>query len=260
MNKDALCRAFCADVDVNAVPIGFVVRTPFTRPDGDFVSFYIREDRATGQCRLEDDGSTIAFLEANGLDLDLDSRRELLADLLREYDCVYDEDEVLIHTRPMSERDIPRASLQFSALILRLQDLLFATPRRVFRHFRDDLGDLIEAHFSSGFTVERNGQLSEDAADYVADFVIRRAGGSALAVFAGSSEMRALEALLFWRETRERALTNVRSMIVLERPKPQNIKDRTLSRVLNSGLILATYEHEQASLVQKIRDTIGMVH
>lgn len=260
MNKDALCRAFCADVDVNPVPIGLAIRTPFTRPDGDFVSFYVRKDDLTGQVRLEDDGGTIAFLEANGIDLDSETRREVLVSLLEEYGSYFDEEEVLIYTRYITEQDLPRASLSFAALMLRLYDILFLSSKRVYRSFKDDLGKLIKDNFSAEYTIEEDRYLNDNSRDYIADFIVRAPSGNSLAVFAANSELKALEALLFWRETRERSLSNLNSMIVLERSKPQAIKERTLSRVFNSGLIVATYENEQTSLVDKMRETIGTVH
>lgn len=256
MNKDALCRAFCADVDVQSVPVGLAVRTPFTRPDGDFLAFYVRKNAVTGQVRLEDDGGTIAFLESHGVDLDTDSRRELFVALLNEFAAHYDEGEVLIHTPEMREEELGPRALAFAEMMLRLYDMLFTSAKRVSRSFKEDLGKLIEHTFQSGHTIEAEAYFNEDMRDYVADYIIRAPGGGALAVFAGTSDVKALEALLFWREMRERRVAGVKAMLVLERPKPPAIKDRTLSRVHNSGLILGSYENEHAALSSKMIDTL----
>lgn len=257
MNKDALCRAFCSDIHVNRVPVGLAVRTPFTRPDGDFLAFYIRQAPETGMMRLEDDGATIAFLESHGVDLDTSTRRALLDSLLGQYRATYDEDEFLIHTDFMQESEIAPRALAFSEMMLRVYDLLFTAASRVARTFKEDLGKLIEATFQQGHVIEADAYFNAEMKDYVADYIVRAPGGGALAIYAGSSDIKALEALLFWREMRDRGVEGVKGMLVLERPKHPLIKDRTLSRVHNSGLILGSYENEQPALAAKMRLTLA---
>jgi Domain of unknown function DUF1828 len=48
------------------------------------------------QFRLKDDGQTIGFLDTSGVDLDTETRMQALADLLREHDAFYDQEEVYI--------------------------------------------------------------------------------------------------------------------------------------------------------------------
>ena len=256
MNHEALCKAFCADVNIYSVPMGLAVRTPFTRPDGDFLSFYVRKYLPTGEFRLEDDGATIAFLEAQGVDLDTESRRELFTGLLSEYHAQYDEKEVLIHSDRLREEELAPKSLVFVEMMLRIYDLLFLTSKRVTRSFKDDLGKLISETFMKGHIIEQDAFFSESTKDYIADYIIRDTNGKSLAVFAGNSDLKALEAILFSREMRERKITNINAMIVLETPKPQAIKNRTLSRVQNSGLILGTYENEHEALADKMERTL----
>lgn len=40
MIREALCEAFCTDLLVTPVPIGFAVRTPHIKADGDYSAFY----------------------------------------------------------------------------------------------------------------------------------------------------------------------------------------------------------------------------
>ena len=62
--KEDLCRAFCDEI-AKEIPVGLAVSTPFRRSDGDAVSFYvIQNSTVPGLARLEDDGQTIAYLEA----------------------------------------------------------------------------------------------------------------------------------------------------------------------------------------------------
>lgn len=129
--RDAdFCAAFCEKIALRRVPIGYVFCTPFRRPDGDAIALYVRGND-TGQFRLEDDGQTVGFIETSGVDLESDSRFEALTDLLKEYDAQLDEHEWLIHTAYMDETDVPAAAVRFSALLLRLYDLLLLSSARV---------------------------------------------------------------------------------------------------------------------------------
>ena len=100
MDTNDICKAFCQPLTLHAVPIGYALRTPFRRPDGDPIGIYLRREDSLidERFRLEDDGQTIGFLETSGLDLDSDSRRDALAEMLKEHDARYDEDEVVIHS------------------------------------------------------------------------------------------------------------------------------------------------------------------
>ena len=40
MNKSDLCAAFCDQIGVTEVPIGYAVKTPFRRNDGDAIAVY----------------------------------------------------------------------------------------------------------------------------------------------------------------------------------------------------------------------------
>ena len=128
MMKEDICRAFCNEVHVKDVPIGLAVSTPFRRSDGDAVAFYVvRTDTAPGIARLEDDGQTMPYLEACGVDFETSTRRKAFEELLAEYGAEHDEDENVIRTSNMREEEIPRAALTFAALLLRLYDFLLLT-------------------------------------------------------------------------------------------------------------------------------------
>lgn len=121
MKKDDICAAFCEPMDLCEVPIGYAIKTPFRRPDGDSVAVYLRRNPQNQyEYRVEDDGETIAFLEANGADLDSDTRFEALVSMLKEYDGFYSETESLIHTRFVPELSVPSLAVSFVALILRV--------------------------------------------------------------------------------------------------------------------------------------------
>ena len=146
MNSEDFCRAFCALLALREVPIGYVLRTPFRRSDGDPIAVYFRKAE-DGTIRLEDDGQTMGRLEAGGVDFDSETRFETLTDLLKEYDAYYDERESILHTEYMSADDAPWAAVQFSGLLLRVEDLSFLASDRVRSTFKDDLISLVERQF-----------------------------------------------------------------------------------------------------------------
>ena len=47
MNADDICKAFCRSVALQAVPVGYALRTPFMGPDGDPLTIYLRRDEST---------------------------------------------------------------------------------------------------------------------------------------------------------------------------------------------------------------------
>lgn len=255
MNESAFCEAFCERLALREVPIGRVLKTPFRRPDSDPIDIYMRR-ASDGTYRLEDDGQTIGFLEAGGIDFDSDARFEVLAELLREYGAFLDEDELLIHTDYLQEERLPGASVKFSALLLRVYDLLLLTPSRVRSTFRDDLIDMVRRQFGPQAAIELNRPVQDSMKDYLVDIIVRSPDGRALAIFAATSELKALEALLFWKEYRDQDVANLRAMLVVETAKPRDIKERTFSRVMNSGLILAAMDGEEIQIGRKMKESL----
>jgi Domain of unknown function DUF1828 len=254
--KDAdFCAAFCDTIALRPVPIGYVFKTPFRRPDGDAIALYVRGNSA-GEFRLEDDGQTIGFLETSGVDLDSETRFEAFSDLLKEYDSQFDENECVVHSEWMAEADIPSSAVRFSALLLRIYDLLLLSANRVRSTFKDDLIALVQQQFGPDARIDLNEPLQASMKDYIVDIIVRSPDGRSLAIFAATSELKALEALLFWREARTQNVDTVRSMLVLESAKPAEIKTRTLSRVMNSGIALASMDGEELAIRQKMAENL----
>jgi len=96
--KEDLCKAFCNEISIKEVPIGLAVSTPFRRSDGDAITFYVvRNTTLPGIAHLEDDGETMPYLEACGVDFETQTRKKAFDMLLSEYGAEYDEDENVIH-------------------------------------------------------------------------------------------------------------------------------------------------------------------
>ena len=255
MKAEDFCAAMCEGLAFNEVPIGYVLRAPFSRPDGDGIAVYIRR-LTDGIFQIEDDGLTVAYLEAAGFNLDSDSRFSALAELLAEYSAFYDENEAVLHTAAMPESEVAKASVSFIALMLRVNDLLLLAADRVKSTFRDDLIQLVENQFGQSAIIELETPLNDAMKDYEIDILVRSRDNRNLAIYAATSESRALEALLFAREYRDRGIRNTRAMLVVETSKPRVINQRTYSRVLNSSLLLASMDGDRIAIANKMTENL----
>ena len=126
--KDALCKAFCAAITMRSVPGGYAVETPYENSDGDPLLLYYVRDSAARSWRIEDDGTQVPLLEANGVDIRGESRGEALGLLLTEYGATFDPDTRTVRTGYMPEAELGASSIKFVALWLRLQDLALLSP------------------------------------------------------------------------------------------------------------------------------------
>jgi hypothetical protein len=261
MKLKAFCEAFCAGMALTEVPIGYAVRTPFKMSDGDPVGMYLRRlDGQSGIYRIEDDGLTAAALEEAGIDLDNDARFQELQKLLVEYDCQYDDEQILLHTEYVEEGRLPAVFFKFCSLLLRIQDLALLASERVRKTFLSDLQDLVERHFSLTTDVQFMAQVDSALKDYVADIVMKKPDGNCLALFAGTSEVKALESLLLANKLREEKRHGIRSMLVVESAKPKQIKERTFSRIINSDVLLASMDGMESAITAKIAECLALSH
>jgi len=226
--KELLCQAFCAALNVRPVPAGFAVETPYANADGDpLLLYYIKG--VPGEWRIEDDGTQVPFLEANGVDLTGKARGKALDFLLTEYGAYFDSEERLIHTTFLPEKEIGEASIKFVALLLRLQDLALLSPQIVRSTFREDVIKAIKETFGPGVNVEESVPISDELAAYHADCVLSSPSPTIppLAVYLGVSEERALQALVLKMELEKYRHRASRVVLILERAKENPLREST---------------------------------
>lgn len=240
------------------VPMGYVIRTPFKGDDGDALALYLRRDPSNPTLyRLEDDGGTVAALQEYGVALDNEQRAAEFNRLLDEHGCLFDEEEYVIHTEYAEEKKTPAMFLKFMSLMMRVTDLRMLSRDRVRETFKADLQDFIEELFSGTAKVERDASPSSDLKDYVADVVVS-AAETKLAIYAGTTEVKALEALVLWQELARQGIGGIVPVVILETSKPQQIKARTLSRIMNSEVTLASMDGSKWDVSQKLRQQAGI--
>jgi hypothetical protein len=257
MMKEDICRAFCNEIAVKEVPVGLVIGTPFRRSDGDAIAFYVvRADTAPGIARLEDDGQTMPYLEACGVDFETTTRQKALDAMLNESGAEYDETENVIRTPNMREDEIPRAALRFSALLLRLYDFLLLTQEHVESTFKEDATKKIKEAVGTRATVRENAYVSDKLTEVTPDIVITAEGRDPVAVFLSQSATRVHEAIFLQMAALYEAKEPLSVVALLE---TEGTLTRDMHRRARNRLAAVTsWEGDQIAAIQRIeREAIG---
>src|SRR5476651_1930187 len=128
--KDALCKAFCANLSVTKVPVGFAISHQSWEFGGDAICLYLVGPDSDGLWKIQDDGTTVPYVEASGADLDLPIRAEAFHALLAEFGATYDDENTEISTSLLKEEEIPLVAVRFFGLIMRVQDMALNSRER----------------------------------------------------------------------------------------------------------------------------------
>jgi len=256
--KEALCDAFCREISVRRVGAGLAISTPFNGPNGEPIGFYVLPvGEESAAFRLEDDGTTIPMLEANGIDFTIETRGEAFRELLVEHGASYDPESCVLMTPSMSEDSIPAAALRFSAMLLRVQDFLLLTPERVMNTFRQDAAKAIKDSIGSRAQIYENAVVSKGLAEFPADMVIRAAHREPVAVFFGVSEQRISEAVMLQMSANYEARVPVSVVGILEHE--HSLSGRNRQRAANRLAALTYFRNDEIATVQRLeREVFGV--
>lgn len=262
--KEALCQAFCGDLKLTDVPAGYAVTTTFRRDDGDAVAFYLVRDKTRpGIYRIEDDGTTIPFLEASGVEFATDTRSEGFQALLDGHQVEFDEDEMLLHTDSMTEHDLPRAAMRFLSFMLRINDFLLLTKDKVASTFKEDAANRILERMEGKAVVDQDKPVSDALSDTIPDMVIRSQGRTPVAVFFGSSAQRVNDAIFLQMQVLYEVREPVQVIALLER---ENVINHDLRRrAANRLAAVPIYRGDETTSINRIErealgSTLGTVH
>jgi hypothetical protein len=182
-----------------------------------------------GMARLEDDGAQVALLEASGVPLDRKGARyEAFCELLSQHDATYDDDAGVIRTDDMPSDAIASASVKFTALMLRVQDLALLTVERVKQSWRDDAMRDLHAKFDSVANVDEGAVVSAKVSSIPADVVIRSPGDAPpVAIILGTSNAKGLMALVLKMELEKYQGQNFPVILLVERAKDNPLAEGT---------------------------------
>lgn len=255
--KEALCEAFCGDLKLTDVPVGYAVTTTFRRDDGDSVVFYlVRDSTRPGVFRIEDDGTTIPFLEAAGVEFATDTRSDAFAALLDGHGIEFDEDEMLLHTPSMSEDDLPHAAMRFLSFMLRINDFLLLTKDKVASTFKEDAAARILERLEGKAEIRQDVPVSPQLSDTLPDMVIRGAGRAPVALFFGTSAQRVNDAIFLQMQALYETREPVQVIALLER---ENVIGHDLRRrAANRLAAVPIYRGDEPTAINRIeREALG---
>lgn len=258
--KEEICRAFCDEIVVTEVPVGLAVSTPFRRADGDAIGFYvIRNATLPGLARLEDDGQTMPYLEACGVDFETQTRRKAFDLLLNEYGAEYDEQQNVIQTPNMREEELPRAALRFVALLLRLFDFLLLTQEHVESTFKEDAAKRIALTIGTRATIKEGEPVSENLTEVIPDMVLLAPDRVPVAVFLSQSPSRVHEAIFLHMAALYEAKEPLSVVALLE--TESTLSHEMHRRARNRLATVTSWEGDETAAVQRIeREVLGTMH
>ncbi len=252
-----LCRAFCNEISIKEVPAGLAVSTPFRRSDGDAVAFYVVYDSVLpGLVRLEDDGETMPYLEACGVDFETQTRMRALQDLLTEHGAEYDEVEATIHTSNMRQEEIPQAALRFVALLLRLPDFLLLREEHVESTFKEDAAKRIKERIGARAKIREGEIVSHSLTEIAPDMILRADDRDPVAVFFAQSSPRVYDAIILQMAALYEAREPLSVIALLE---AENSISREMQKRASNRLTAVTFwKGDEIASVQRIeREVVG---
>jgi hypothetical protein len=255
--KEELCRAFCNEISVKEVPVGLAVSTTFRRSDGDTVGFYVVRDKTLpGLARLEDDGQTIPYLEACGVDFETVTRRKAFDAILAEHAAEYDEEEAVIRTGNMKQEDVPAAALRFVALLLRMTDFLLLREEHVESTFKEDAAKRIRDTIGSRARIDEGALVSSKLTEIVPDMVIRAESRDPVAVFLAQSANRVYDAIILQMASLYEAKEPLSVVALLE--AESTVSREMYKRASNRLSAVTFWKGDEAASVQRIeREALG---
>lgn len=254
--KDLLCKAFCASLDVRTVPVGYVVRTPYDNADGDpLLVYFVREGRSW---RLEDDGTQVPWLEANGVDIGGKSRAAAFSSLLTEYGATFDYDRRTLASEPLDEDEVGAAAVRFVGLLLRLQDLALLSPQTVRNTWREDALAALHIAFDGVAALSESASLSPDMKGYDADIVVQPPSGPPMAIYLGTSEEKALQAIIAKMEAEKYRGIAAKVALMVEKSKSNPVKEATYSLAMARLDTVVSFREAKEDTMQRLGQVVGV--
>lgn len=255
--KAELCRAFCDEIRVKDVPAGLAVSLAFRRADGDAIGFYIiRNKTEPGLVHLEDDGTTIPYLEACGVDFATQTRAKALKDILDQYGAYFDDSEAVVRTYDVPEPEISKIAIGFAALLLRLSDFLLLSQDHTASAFRDDAIGRIREALAERATIAENELIDATLSDVRPDLVIRAPNRDPVAVFIAQSAQRVNDAIFLQMAALYEARIPVSVVALLQ--KSSTITGALSQRANNRLAAVPVFENDEGPSIQRIvREALG---
>lgn len=194
--RDDLCKAFCGSLTVNPVPAGFAVGTGHDNGDGDHIGFYVIGPSKSGTYHIQDDGLTIAYIEAAGADLENKARKQMLSELRDQYAVIFDKHSGELKSRDVRADEVASEALRFMAFMLRVQDLVMTSTERAVSTFKEDASLMLRELIGDRAEIKEHYALNDQLKEFPADLAILAPNRVPVALFFGITDLHVMEALL----------------------------------------------------------------
>ncbi|MCF7747353.1 DUF1828 domain-containing protein [Sulfitobacter sp. M39] len=248
--QKTICTAFCEGLSIREIPLGYAIKTPFSWLHGE--PLVVFAEKGDGLFRMRDGGDTLALLEDVAGDLTTETKMDAMRQLAIEHGINFDEDNSLFLSNWSEEAHLGDAAVRFMSFLNRIQDLALLSRERVTNAFREELTEAIKERFGSRFHVGEREALSHEHKEYTADIIIRDANIQA-AIYAATSEVNVLEALLTEQVFRNDPQLKTVPVVVFEDFMHSKVKPRTRRRALNSsGIEIADWAGGADDVLTKI--------
>jgi hypothetical protein len=250
--KAHLCRAFCTDVTVEAVPAGLAISGRFLDQSGDPITAYVVRDR--GAPFLADRGDFLGELEARGVPVTEGTRSEFLERVLAPARAFVDPDTLEIRTPPLDQEPNADVILEFLVALVRAYDVGFWSRERVRSTFFDDVADAVSRELGDRADVRRDTAPSRNLSEFPADIMLfPRKKGKRLAVFLASSTSRVDEALLLWLAAKEQNDLELKVAAVIESAEAVPLSGRKVLRALNRIDAILNWRDDESAAITRLQ-------
>jgi hypothetical protein len=255
MARDEICRAFCESLSVREIANGLAIGTSYEDVTGEPLGFYaIRQ--IDGSFRLMDSGLTIPFLESSGVSFDTENRREALAEILRQHRAHWDEDRGELAMSVSNEGELPRAALDFMALLLRVKDLLFLTQERTASTFREDVVRMLKDKIGERAKIRENEPVHGDLSEIIPDMVLQSGSRNPVAFFIATSPTKVHEAIELQMQARYEVQRPLKVVAIIEEESSVPIKLRL--RADNRLDALPRFRSSEVDAIDRVvREVLG---
>ncbi|WP_109049355.1 DUF1828 domain-containing protein [Azospirillum sp. TSA6c] len=255
--KTALCKHFCADILIRETAAGIAVSSGMVLDGGDRIAFLICD--VGDSYYFTDDGDFLSTLDASGMDLSADGRRQFLRGTLGAAGAIWDADSFVIRTDLRPSPPEPSDLIAFLASLIRVRDVRFWTRETIRSTFKDDVTAAIRDRFSKVANIEAGKPVDKALQDFPADVVIRPLmTDSVTAVYLVNSNEGLGDALNLWHEARSLKRDEMKVVAVLEDEQNAPINRTKLQRTANRIDGVAFYRGDEDAVIERIGRISGI--
>jgi hypothetical protein len=240
---------------MNEVPKGIAASAFFKDGSGDPIRFYIVPEGDNETVHLEDDGTILADLVANGNDIAQGTRRSLLDGILSETQAFWDEESLLIVSKTIHPSQVGEMALQFLSGLLRVRDLKFLQREIIRSTFKEDALLAVEHRYGKYARIAFDAPIGNDLSEYIPDIALwPMTTGLKTAVFIANSAVKFQEAELLYQEVQRLDLMNDVAVYALleDLGKTRLIGERRFQRALNRGLPIGAFRQDEKASIERI--------